>query len=918
MFNKKLLAAALLLLPVALAQQTTGTVSGTVLDSQTGRPVAGAQIFADGQTTSQSLTDSDGRFSMALPPGTHALRFIASNYLAANVDEVVVQAGQNTEASTLLSTKVAGTTVTVAEKLSAVTATAEAMLTERRLAPVVSDSISHEELASSSSSNAAGAIEKVTGISVVGDGFVYVRGLGERYSATELNGAVVPTTEPEKRVVPLDLFPTGLIDNIKVLKTYSPDLPAEFSGGLVQMQTIEFPTQKVFKISMQGGFNTVTSLSPFLTYPGSNGDFFGYGLGNRGLPSIIPRDAQLFTGKYTPQQFQDFGRAFADIWQPTRNGSERAASSWSASGGGTFGRVGIVGALSFSNAPQTYNEVQRYFRPGPSPDNPDVFTDYPDYHQYIESARLGAVFNAAIRLNENHKIIFRNTYTHEAEKSARELAGYDRYLDTNLEAERLRYVVRSLFATGVEGDHSLPGWHSSLVHWQFTYSQSGRDEPDLREVFRNQLPNGKYIFAGTSTSGLRFFSALDDKIYEPQADYSIPFFKGGFSGLFKVGFRGTFRHRDFAARRFVYQPQRVTTLDLYLPSNQLFAPSNIRPDGFQIIEYTRGTDAYNADMNLYAGYAMVDLALSPRWRVVGGFRFEDSDQVVTTVDNLVPGAIPVVATLHNNDPIPSVNVIYALTGRQNLRISYSRTVSRPDFRELSPFDFTDVQGGFSVEGNPNLVEAHIENYDARWEWFSSGNQLVAASVFAKRFKNPIEQTILPSNDLRQSFSNAAGAQNFGVELEFRRSLGSFWRKLRDFGVSSNLTIVDSNIDLRDEDATIVTSQSRPLLGQSRYVANAILEWRRASWRSDARFTSNYVSRRISNVGFLGLADLYEEGNTQIDFSYEYTFDEKGKWSSRFEAKNLNNNDFRWTQGGAIQREYRLGRDFQIGLSYSFF
>lgn len=894
-------------------------MSGTVLDGQTGRPVPGAIIAINGQSSDRNVTDSDGRFQLTASPGSYTLRFSAAKYLPMEVSDVIVKPGEVTEVSTLLSSQSAVTSVEVVGKIGALDATAAAMLTERRLAPVVSDGISREELAGSTSSNAAGALEKVTGVSVVGEGFVYVRGLGERYSATQLNGAVVPTTEPEKRVVPLDLFPSGLIENIKIDKTYSPDLPAEFSGGLVELQTVEFPAQKVFNISFKSGFNTVTSYSPFLNNPGGgSADFFGYGAGSRGLPAIIPTNGRLFPGRYTPQQFQDFGRAFADVWQPASVSGERPAFDWSASGGGTFGRIGIVGAVSFSNRPQTYNEVQRYFRPGPSPTEPDVFTDYPDYHQYIESARLGAVFNAAVHLTNNHKLVFRNTYTHEGENSAREIAGYDRYLDANLEGERLHYVERSLYSTGVEGDHSFSGWHNSLFRWQFTYSRSDRNEPDLREVFRHLLPNGQYIFVGTSTSGLRFFSALNDRIYEPQADFSIPFYRGSVTGLMKVGYRATIRRRDFQARRFVFTPVRISTLDLYLPSDELFAPENIRPDGFQILEYTRGTDTYGAEMNVQAGYAMVDLSLGARWRIVGGVRIEDADQIVSTIDNLVPSSKPVTASLHNTDPVPAINAIYALTRRQNLRVSYSRTLSRPDFRELSPFDYTDVQGGFVTTGNPNLVRATINNYDARWEWFPGGNQLVAASLFAKLFTNPIERTILPSNDLRQSFSNAAGARNIGVELEYRRSLASLWRKLREFGVASNVTIVDSNIELRDADATIVTSQSRPLLGQSRYIANGILEWRRPKWHSEAKFFANYVSRRISNVGFLGLPDLYEEGSTFLDLTYQYRFGEKGNWIARLEAENLGNNDYRWTQGGAVQREYHLGRNFQIGLSYSFF
>jgi TonB-dependent receptor len=265
-----------------------------------------------------------------------------------------------------------------------------------------------------------------------------------------------------------------------------------------------------------------------------------------------------------------------------------------------------------------------------------------------------------------------------------------------------------------------------------------------------------------------------------------------------------------------------------------------------------------------------------------------------------------------------VNAIYALTPRQNLRFSYSRTLSRPDFRELSPFDFTDTLGGFIVAGNPDLVRAVINNYDARWEWFPGGQQLVAASFFAKKFTDPIEQIVVPSNDLRQSFSNAKGATNYGVELEFRRSLASLWSKLREVGVSSNFTFVDSNIDLDPGDAAILTSQSRPLLGQSRYIANAILEWHPVRLRSDVRFYANYVSRRISNVGTFRLPDIYQEANTFLDFSYQYHFDEKGKWAVRFEAENLGDNHYHWTQGGLLQREYRLGRTVQVGLSYSVF
>jgi outer membrane receptor protein involved in Fe transport len=917
LFNSRiLLVAGFLVVQAAQAQSTSGTVAGFVLDSQTGRPISGASLAVNGQSSQATVTDSEGRFSIPLSAGTYQLHISAPNYSSVDLSEVVIRAGETTEASSVMSNKALVTRIDVVERATAVGATAEANLQERKLSAVVSDSIGREELSAGASSDAAGALQKVTGVSVVGSGFVYVRGLGERYSATQLNGALIPTTEPEKRVVPLDLFPTGLIESIKIAKTYSPDLPAEFSGGLVQMKTIEFPTQKIFSVSTKAGFNTATTFDRFLTYPGGSGDFFGFGGGSRGIPSSIPTNSRLFPGQFTPAQLQQFGRAFSDNWEPVPVDSARPGLDWSAVGGGTFGRFGIVGALSFSNKPQLQSELQRYIRQGAG--SPVIFTEYPNFRDYSETARLGAVLNAAVRLTPNHKLVFLNTFTHDSEKTAREFSGYDGGVDSYLSSQRLRYIERSLVSTGVGGDHSIPKFHNSLVHWQLTYSRSTRDEPDLREVIRDLLPNGRYTFAASGSSGIRFFSDLTDRIYEPQVDYSVPFFSGSISGLFKMGIRTTVRRRDFGARRFLYAPQQFTTLNLFLPSNQLFGPDNIRPNGFQITEFTRATDTYTAEMNIYAGYAMVDLSLGPRWRLEGGIRVEDADQRVITFDNRVPNATPVKAGLQNRDPAPAINAIYSLSSKQNFRLSYSRTLSRPDFRELSPFDFNNVLGGFVTAGNPNLKRATINNYDARWEWFPGGNQLVAVSFFAKTFANPIEQTIVPSNDLRQTFVNAKSARNLGLELEFRRSLATITPRLKEFAVSSNFTFVDSNIEIQPEDATIITSQSRPLLGQSRYLANVVLQWARPKWRSDTKFYANYVSRRIADAGTFRLPDIYQEANTFLDFIYQYSFGEKGKWGLRFEAENLGNNDYQWKQGDIVQRDYRLGRTFQVGASYSFF
>ncbi|MEJ7607481.1 MAG: TonB-dependent receptor plug domain-containing protein [Bryobacteraceae bacterium] len=541
-------------------------------------------------------SDLDGRYKIEISAGKYKLRFTAENYSETTVDEVVVVAGQSVEASTVLANKANVTTMDVVEKVGAVAATAEAALSERKLAGAVTDSISSEEIRSGIASTVAGALEKVTGVSIVEGGYVYVRGLGERYSATMLNNALLPTTEPEKRVVPLDLFPANLIDNVKILKTYTPDLPGEFSGGLVQMTTVDFPSAKIFRFSTSVGFNTQTTFDSFLSHSGNSTDVFGFDRGSRSLPSAIPENTRLFPGNFTEQQFGDLGRSFDNNWQPTTIGSMRPSQSYNMVGGGTFGRFGIVGAISFNNKPQRYPEIQNYYRNAGN-NVPILFTNYEDFRTNNESARLGGVFNVAARLNATNKITLRNTLTRDTDKETRFFSGYAGTIDSFVTDERLRYIERGVLASSLEGEHAVTKLWNSLFHWQFTYSRSTRTEPDLREVVRGRDDNGQYVFLGRPESGLRFFNDLGDNIYEPQVDWSKPFYRGAVSGIFKAGFRGTLRRRDFAGRRFRFVPGRNTTI-LGLPSNELFAPANIAPDRFQIREVTRGTDTYNASMDV--------------------------------------------------------------------------------------------------------------------------------------------------------------------------------------------------------------------------------------------------------------------------------------------------------------------------------
>ncbi len=918
------LAAASLFGQVPTAAAAKGTVTGQIFDAATGRPVPLINVAIDGMSDGKLVTDTDGRFTVSLSPGKYKLRFSGTEYLETTVDEVEVKAGEVVDASTVIQQKGAVTTVEVVEKVGAVQSSSESILTERKLAISVSDSISSEDIKGSPASDAAAALEKVTGVSVVDNGYVYVRGLGERYSATMLNNAILPSTEPERRVVPLDLFPASLIDNIKILKTYNADLPGEFSGGLVQMQTVEFPTAPSLNVSVSYGINSQTTNKFFDSSRGGSRDGFGFDDGFRALPGNIPADQRLFVGNFSDAQFQEFGRSFSPNYSPVRIGGARPSQTYSVSGGNSFGKFGVVGALTFTNTPQRIPEFRRFLTNvgGGGAGRPGEFSRYERFDVDNEGVRLGGVLNVSYKINAANKLVFRNTLTRDTDKETRVFSGLDGGTTTDIESTRLRWTERRLVSTGVQGDHAFAKLKNSVFTWQFTYADSVRDEPDLRETIRARETgtNDPFTFVFRPLSGTRFFSNLGDRIYEPAADWSTPFFKGPISGLFKFGMRSTLRRRDFQMRRFRFIPVRAQTIDTSLPTEQVLGLNNIRPDGFRITEITTATDRYDAEMDILGGFGLVDLAIGSKWRVIAGIRVEDAKITVTTIDPLVPGSRPSTATLANTDPLPSVNVIYAINGRQNLRFGYGRTVNRPDFRELSPFEFTSIVGGFTTVGNPNLRRATIDNFDARWEWFLGGNQVIAASYFYKRFKDPIEQTYQPTgSELRQTFANVNGANNQGFELEFRRNLGFASSKLKDISAQANFTFVDSAVDIPNTpEFAQLTERNRPLIGQSRYIYNLIGEWNKPTLRSNARVYFNSVSRRISDVGTFSLPDVYQERVNFLDFVYQFTLREKGNWTLRFSAENLTDNEYRYTQGDFLVRQFRIGRNFTIGTSYSFF
>jgi len=898
----------------AAAQETPATGSGQtvriiglVRDDANALALPGVPVEVVG-TAEVVYTDVDGRYTLEVPAGTHQIRVWLDGYQEKLIN---VNAGATRTLPLdvgLTMNRFAETVTVTAQAIDVDTSSAEVQLIERMRAQVITDNLGADEMKQNGDSDAAAAMQRVTGLSVVDD-FVFVRGLGERYSNTTLNGATIPTTEPDRKVVPFDLFPTGLIDNVKVTKSFAPDQSAEFAGGLVQIEPLKSPSGPTFDISMGLGFNSQTTGEDVLGSVASQ-SWLGFDDGSRDLPGSVPNRKVIRGGRFTPDvgmlrpELERIGEAFSNAWTPTTR-TAKPAQNFSTVFGNRFGRLGVLASLTQSYREQYTTEDQTFYRVGDA--GLSAFSDY-DFRIASRRSNVGGVANVSYQFTPVQRLSVENFYTHSGRDEARTFEGFNSDVGGEIRNARQYWIEEDLLSTTLSGEHFMQGLSNSMFDWRVSRANANRDEPDLRETLYEE--NGPvFVFADESQSGFRMFNTLDDRTLDVAANWSTSTTQwSGLPAQVKFGASYMDRERDFTSRRFRFIPINTSGLNLSAPAEQLFTATTIGTN-FELKEETRVTDTYDAGQTIGGFYAMTDLSLASRLRLVAGARIERFDQEVNTFDLFDFEGDPdvITASLAETDVFPALNFVYAIRPDQNLRIGFSQTVNRPEFRELAPYEFTDIVGGRAVIGNSNLQRALIQNVDARWEMFPGGDQVVAVSVFYKHFADPIERIVEPTAQLRTSFTNADSARNVGLELEARRQFADF------FMLGANYTYVSSEISLAAAAAQVQTSLDRPLAGQSENLFNAVFQV--TPGPIVARVLYNFFGSRISDVGSLGLPDIIEDGRGSVDVALSTAW---RVLTFRFNAENLTDEDFMFTQGGLTQRRFKLGRAFQFSVGVSAF
>jgi TonB-dependent receptor len=929
----RLILAGLLLLPMAQsvhagqaapsAQARKVRVTGIVKDETNNITLPGVAVeVAGGETV---FTDVDGRYVLDLAPGTYEIKAAMDGYDAKTVKVEVAAGSRAIDANLGLVMTRFAETVTVRGQafLEAVTSSAEAQIAERKNASVITDNLGSQEMKKNADTDAAAAMARVTGMSVVDNQYVYVRGLGERYSNTTLAGATLPTTEPDKKVVPLDLFPAGLLDSVQVNKSYSPDRSAEFAGGLVQINPLKFPSRPVVSFSYGlTGYSTATGKQIPLS-PVSGRDFWGFDSGTRAMPAVFPDSKVVRKGIYTPdvglnpEEITGLGQQLDNTWTPgVADGAP--GQNWGMVFGNRFGKVGLIASLTHSYKEQYVEEQRAFYRIGDN-DQLEPVSDYA--MQYgTQKAQLGGVANLAFQLNSNNRIAVENFYSHSGRDEGRYFEGPNTENLFYYSNYRLQFIEEGLWSSAVTGDHFFKGMGNSRIDWRVNFANANRDEPDLRETLYqtpfqagtlNPAPGVRPVLADESQSGFRMFNTLDDQTVDAALNWNI-FKTTGKPTQFKFGVNYVDRNRDFESRRFRYIPIVLTkdgapTTDLTQTPEQLYTQQNIGT-AFRFNEETRPVDAYTGDQQIVAGYGMADVTLSGRSRLVVGARVEDWQQTVDSFDPFGLFVRTVTSENKQTDIFPAINFVQQVGGSQNIRLSYSTTVNRPEFREVAEFEFTDVVGSRATRGNPDLERALIQNVDARWEVFPGARNIISASTFFKYFDNPIERVVIAGAQPISTFENADKARNFGFELETAYEFGG------GFYVNANYTFVDSSITLNEDQRTVQTSQQRPLAGQSENLFNITAEYARGGFTG--RVLWNYFGDRISDVGANQAPDIVEQGHETVDLVFVQRFGQK--FNLRLSFENLTDPEFLYTQGDRRQRSYKIGRTFGVAFGVDVF
>ncbi|MBD99119.1 MAG: hypothetical protein CMO34_04680 [Verrucomicrobia bacterium] len=932
-----------LLLTLAVFGQSS--IKGKVLSDATAEELIGASVYIM-ELSKGASTDFDGNYSInSVSPGTYT---VIAQYISFRSDTIRnVKVGLDEVVTLNFELKDASITMEVVTvEAKANKASSNYMLSIQKKSANVMDGITSQQIKKAGDSDAAGAVKRVTGVSVEGGKYVYIRGLSDRYAKTTLNGAEIPGLDPNRNTVQLDLYPTSLIDNIVVTKTFSPDLPASYTAGLVDIVTKDFPDKLNFYFSSSLGFNTQSTFNNnYLTQTKGKQDWIGMDDGGRDIPAIVRNNevvAPCFTcgtgngpNALLSQQTQSFSREWAAFREAP--GLDQSYSI------GVGNQVGVFKnkTLGF-NAGITYTKSYRYYGDGvnnrytltgnideaESLNPEETLTD----QQSTETVLFGGLFNLSLKLNGNNKIGYSLIRNQSGETTSRYLIGeiprdeVGRYLETY----NLQYLERSITSHQLKGEHFFPKFKKIKSDWLVSYTNSVQVTPDF-SIFNSDFSFNRrgervdQLSPNLYVEPTRYFRDMAENNLDIKLNFEMPLNKKGNStNTLKFGGAYLNKSREFNENWYVFNGQGI---EFSGDINAYFDVSNMlvgNTDGtfFQFINVNDATDlenSYTGDQTVFGAYTMIDLRVNSLWRFIAGARLETTDIEVISADPKLERGL-----LDETDILPALNGTYNLSENSNFRFGISRTLARPTFRELAPYATFDIETRYVKVGNPELERTLVNNFDLRYELFPKLGEIFAISAFYKRFDKPIETVINPfAANTEITWRNQDFANVYGVELEGRKSLKSIGQIFKQISIGANATFIYSETQINAAELSQIRStdpkakETRQMFGQSPYILNSYLSYSNDSLGFEANLAFNVTGPKLILVVGGGTPDVFEQPRPLLNFNTSKTINEH--WKVRFAVNNILNAPTirNYELDGEFYdfQQFTDGVNFSLGISY---
>ncbi len=895
-----------------------GTISGIITDKDSNNSALPfANVLIKG-TSVGTTSDENGKYSLQVDAGSYVIEFSFLGY--ETVEKTIkIKAGENLKLNQSLGS---GNGVQLQDVVVAVQRrknTESALLLEMKEAKQVISAISAEQMSKGTDGNAAQAIQRVPGVTINDGKFVMVRGLNERYNNVMVNNALAPSTEVDRRTFSFDLLPTNALEKMTISKTGAAYLPGDFSGGLINVTTSDNFTEFT-QLSFNVGFRNNTTFNDFYETEGSGTDFLGFDNGFRQLPSGFPKDSNVLNDN---NQSVFYANQLPNNFNPIQN------TAFLDSGiGFSLGRkidfksgkiLSTINALSYSNKFQSYlRNTNNYINDLLGSQTAQLQRDYDDNY-YSNEVRLTFLSNWSLKINDNNKITFKNLYNQIGDSYSTLRTGFDfdQRAGEDLRNYEFGYSGRRIYTGQFNGNHNFT--NNRNIQWVLGGNLINDILPDLRRfrTFRDQdSPNDPFAMIDPPSSNPfdtgRFFSELNEFSFNGGVDFKKEFERVKDEEelaniVVKAGAFADYKNRDFSARYFSYIIPGFISLErrnelVRLPLTEVFNPLNVNANnGWVFREGSNARDSYQANNLLMAGYVYGEIPIS-KLLLTGGVRVEHNILELTGTSSVKQ---PITSVL------PSLNFSYTINDKNLLRLAYSRTVNRPEFREIAPFNFYNFQLDADVSGNELLTTATIDNFDLRYELYPEKGETVSLGLFYKNFDKPIENSLLVRTQQRAfTFKNANSAMVYGAEIEIRKSMKNIFKEgfFSDLALNVNASYIFSEVDLGAASNDIFSV--RPLQGQSPYVINAALGYdnKDNGWSSNIIF--NRFGDRIFSVGDQIFPAIFEVARNQLDFTIAKSFK---KMSLKLGISNLLDDKFRFYQDTNSDNKIELNNNVDVPL-----